>query len=133
MHGSSHVKYLILSALFIFASVNFTRTTLEILKSSQRLDDLKDEVNELGIQKSQLNNEIEYKQTDDYIDEIARNDLNLVKPGEKVYVIQGDSLEAGDSGVNSDVSVLSGFADRTKESSDIADSNAYQWYKLFFD
>ena len=133
MHGSSHVKYLILSALFIFASVNFTRTTLEILKSSQRLDDLKDEVNELGIQKSQLNNEIEYKQTDDYIDEIARNDLNLVKPGEKVYVIQGDSLETDDSGVNSGSSVLSEFADRSKESSDIADSNAYQWYKLFFD
>ena len=133
MHGSSHVKYLILSALFIFASVNFTRTTLEILKSSQRLDDLKDEVNELGIQKSQLNNEIEYKQTDDYIDEIARNDLNLVKPGEKVYVIQGDNLEADDSGVDSESSVLGEIADRANKNSEISDSNAYQWYKLFFD
>lgn len=133
MHGSSHVKYLILSALFIFASINFTRTTLEILKSSQRLDDLKDEVNQLGIQKSKLNAEIEYRQTDEYIDEVARNDLNLVKPGEKVYVIQGDSLESNDSGVSSKESVLGELTNRAKKQSNITESNAYQWYKLFFD
>lgn len=133
MHGSSHVKYLILSALFIFASINFTRTTLEILKSSQRLDDLKDEVNQLGIQKSKLNAEIEYRQTDEYIDEVARNDLNLVKPGEKVYVIQGDSLESNDSGVSSKESVLGELTNRAKNQSNITESNAYQWYKLFFD
>lgn len=81
------IKYLVLSAVFLIAAYNLTRTTIEILQSSKRLDDLKDEVSMLESKKDLLKQEVSYKQTDDYIEEQARNALNLVKPGEKVYVV----------------------------------------------
>lgn len=91
-------KYIILTALFILASVNFTRTALEILENSKRLDNLGQEVEELEAEKKDYTNRVAYKKTDEYIEEKARNDLSMIKPGEKVYVVpqefKGISLES---------------------------------------
>ena len=63
--------------------------TLEIVKSSKRLDDVKDDISLLGQQKADLEKSIEYKKSGDFIEKIARNELNLAKSGESVYVISG--------------------------------------------
>ncbi len=82
----AQLKYIILSILFIIATVNFTRTTLRILESSRRLENTKKEAELLQKEKQDLTEKITYRQTDDYIEEQARNELNLVKPGEEVYL-----------------------------------------------
>lgn len=122
---STRVKYIALSVLFVVATVNFTKTTLDILKSSQRLDDLKDEVYDLEKEKLNLSESIDYKKTDDYVEERARDDLNLIKPGEQVFVIVGDEFDIGD------IDVLSS-SDEFLRGEEKKDSNLYLWFKLFF-
>lgn len=90
----ARVKHVFLGILFILSSINFTKTTLEIIDNSKRLDGLSEEVEMLESQKSDLEESVSYKQTEAYIEEKARNDLSLIKPGEKVYIIP-DSLKEG--------------------------------------
>jgi cell division protein FtsB len=124
----ARTKYIFLTILFVLASINFTRTALEIIDNSKRLDSLSQEVEEMETQKQELEESVSYKNTDEYVEEMARNDLNLVKPGEKVYVIpkelKEDSLEAKVLGGSSVVERLS-----SESSGD--ESNITKWIKLF--
>ena len=122
----AHIKYVILTIFFLMASVNFTRTALEIIENSKRLDDLSQEVEVLEEQKTELEESASYKRTDAYIEEKARNDLNLIRPGEKVYVIPKELKEEF-----SEASVL-GEKNRffDTESNEEA-SNFSKWWKLF--
>jgi cell division protein FtsB len=83
----AQLKYIVFTLLFTIATVNLVRTTLNILHSSQRLEDLKTEVSKLETKRSKMEDIIEYKKTDEFIEERARNALNLIKPGEKVFVM----------------------------------------------
>jgi cell division protein FtsB len=130
MRLPAHLKYIVISILFVLAAINFTRTTLEILKSSKRLDDIKSEVSVLEEKKGNLEESIEYKKSDDYIEERARDDLNLIRPGEKVYVVADLDLNKIDEKTNE---VLAAFTKRIEDNTKASESNAYQWYKLFFE
>jgi cell division protein FtsB len=83
----AQLKYIVFTLLFVIATVNFARTTLTILHSSQRLEDLKTDVSTLEAKRSNMEKTIEYKKTDEFIEERARNALNLIKPGERVFVM----------------------------------------------
>jgi len=119
----AHTKYILISILFIFASINFTKTALEILENSKRLDNLSQEVDEMNKEKQDYKNKVAYKKTDEYVEEKARNDLNLIKPGEKVYVIP-----QGLRSVDLETKVL---GQKTKTFD--GDSNAVKWLSLFID
>lgn len=126
MSMPAHTKYILLSILFILASVNFTRTALEIIENSKRLDELSQEVQGLEDQKVALEESVSYKKTDEYVEEKARNDLSLIRPGEKVYVIPKEiknlDLESQVLGAKSG---LQGFADGSDG------SNLSRWIALF--
>ncbi|RJR27115.1 septum formation initiator family protein [candidate division WWE3 bacterium] len=135
MYGVASIKYIALSVLLVIASVNFTKTTLEIIKSSQRLDDLRDEVSLMEQEKNDLEGSVEFKKSDEYVEEKARNDLNLAKPGEKLFVVKdkGEPQKARDTDEPEDSSVLSAFDKLEKQSdSDKKENNLYLWYRLFF-
>lgn len=118
MEFPAQIKYIAISLLFILASINFTRTTLSIIKSSRRLDNLQTEVEELENKKISVEQELEYKKSDEYIEQVARNDLNLIKPGERVFVSPD---------------VLSTVTEKTNQAaSNIEQSNAKLWANLFF-
>lgn len=73
-----------------------------------------------------LNADIEYKKTDAYIEEKARNDLNMIKPGEQVYVVV-------DSGKDTSSNKVLGTQDKKNTDEKSAkDANWYAWYRLFF-
>ncbi len=119
-------KYILLTALFLALSVGFIRSTFNILKSKERLDDVQKEVAEMEKQARDLNADIEYKKTDAYIEEKARNDLNMIKPGEQVYVVV-------DSGKNASLDGVLGTQNKSeKKENSSKDANWYAWYKLFF-
>ena len=135
MYGAASIKYIALSVLLVIASVNFTKTTLEIIKSSQRLDNLRDEVSSMEQEKSDLEESIEFKKSDEYVEEKARNDLNLAKPNEKLFVVsdKGDPDKTGEANDKEDSPVLSAFDRREEESdTDKKENNLYLWYRLFF-
>ncbi|OGC51814.1 hypothetical protein A2W32_02125 [candidate division WWE3 bacterium RBG_16_37_10] len=115
----AQLKYIVLSLLFILAAVNFTRTTLNTLQSSKRLEDLQNEVSVLETEKVGLEQDIAYKKTTDFIEEQARDAINLIKPGEKVYVT---SQVLGKSTVSEDA-----MREPEREK-----SNPELWVELFF-
>ena len=69
-------------------------TTREIIKSSKRLNEAKEEVLSLETAKEELIEEIEYKKGESYIKEIARNELNLIKPGEEIYIYPNEKVKS---------------------------------------
>ncbi len=90
MHIPAQLKYIILAIFFTLGSINAIRTTKGILESSKRLEQTDQEVLSLKNKKEELETSIEYKETDDYIEEAARNELNLVRPGEEIYIFPED-------------------------------------------
>lgn len=127
------LKYVGLSVLLVIAAINFTRITFEIVKSSKRLDDVKGEISLLGQQKTDLEKSIEYKKSDDFIEKTARNELNLAKSGESVYVIRGlvkDEAKIVENGSG----VLSAVSTSKRETKTIEDriNNLKLWIKLLF-
>lgn len=127
---SAKGKYILLSILLILASINFTRTAYDILKSSKRLDDLEDDVSLLDAKKQRLESEISKKKTPQYVEEKARNELNMIKPGEKIVVFVGNKKETSASPVFSENAnnVLSASTKIPEKKS----PNPVLWYKLFF-
>jgi len=107
-------------------SFGLIRSSFEVFKGVGRMSDLEKEVAGLQNKEKELEESIEYKKTAEYIEEKARNDLNLIKPGESVYVISGPGSES-----YSDKKVLSTSSERLGMKR-IEDTNWYKWYKLFF-
>ena len=124
MSKSSRFKYILGTLLFFVVSISLFRSSFQVLKSKNRLDEVNSEVSKLESEKKKIEAEIAYKQTPEYIEEKARNELNLIKPGEKVYVVVGDDVKS------SSESVLSGSSER--KANEKKDANWYSWYKLFF-
>ncbi len=124
----AQTKYIVLSVLFILASINFTRTALEILENSKRLDSLSQEVKEMEEEKQDYKNEVAYKKTDEYIEEKARNDLNLIKPGEKVYVVPREFKEID---LESNVLGQKSMSGKLFLGKFAHESNIVKWIRLF--
>ena len=124
MSKSTKFKYLLGTILLFVVSISLIKSSFFVFKSKGRLDDVKNEISKLEDEKKNIEDEIEYKKTQEYIEEKAREDLNLIKPGEKIYVVVGEDVKS------SSESVLSGSSERKK--SDLKDKNWYSWYKLFF-
>lgn len=83
----AYIKHLFFTLLFIIAAVNFTRTTLNIIESSKRLDELKTHVSSLEDSKKALQDDLEYKKSDDFVEKEARNKLGMAKSGEEVFIV----------------------------------------------
>ncbi len=90
------------------------------------MKDLEKEVMDLQNKKKELEASIEYKKTAEYIEEKARNDLSLIKPGETIYVISGPGSED-----YLPQNVLSSTSKNIGKGT-IRDTNWYKWYRLFF-
>ena len=127
MPKNSSIRYITITALFLVLSYGLIKSSIDVYRGGQRINDLESEVSDLESRKVELEASIEYKQTAEYIEEKARNDLNLVMPGESIFVVSGPGSEGF-----LDKKVLSGADRRDIEPSKVLDANWYKWYKLFF-
>jgi len=125
MSKTNKTRYILGIAVFFVLSVSFIRSTFHVFKSKDRLDEVNQEVAMLERERSQIEKDIEYCKSDEYIEEKARNELNLIKPGELVYVVSGGDIENKESS-----DVLAGSDVKVE---DEKDANWYSWYRLFFD
>ncbi len=125
MSKSSRSKYFIGVVLLLAASASFIRSSHDVLKSKDRLENVTADVQKLEEKKARLEQEVNFKKTNEYVEEKARNELNLIKEGEKIYVVKWDkSTELQKEDVLSTTDA--GGVD-TK-----VVSNWYSWYLLFF-
>ena len=114
----AYLRNIFITILFVVATINFTRTTLKVVESSRRLDELKVEVGGLEGQKEALEKELKYKKSDVFIEKEARNLLGFVKPGEHLFIVPLSDGEKHTSG-----NVLGEEEER---------SNPQLWMDLFF-
>jgi len=124
------IKYVSVIVLLAAICIGIVKSTLGVFGGRQRFKELENEVFSLKSEKIQLEESIKYKETSEFIEEKARNELNMIKPGEKVYVISSP-----DSLIRVNKSVLSEKNDRSylnNSRKDDNDPNWYMWYKLFF-
>ncbi len=87
MLSPARLKYIVISLLLAFGMFNFTRTTMDIIQSSKRLESMQKTVSSLEKKKKALDKELKYKKTARFVEEQARNRLNMAKKGEDVLVL----------------------------------------------
>lgn len=114
----AYLRHTALTILFLLATVNFTKTTLNVIESSKRLEETDADVTALEDEKILLEEELTFKKTAEFVEQEARNKLGLVKPGEEVFVT---SEVLGDTAHNE------GLAANTQDY-----SNLKLWLNLFF-
>ena len=90
------LKYIFLIAILWGGTLSMANTTRKILQSSRRLQEGENEIARLEKEKEKLETQIEYKKTPEYIEEIARNKLNMAKPGEEIYMYPTEKNETKD-------------------------------------
>jgi cell division protein FtsB len=130
MAKKNGLKHVIISGILLFLAFGLVKSSYEVWRGGKRLDDLEQEIKGLQAKKAALEEEIRYKQTGEFIEEKARNDLNLVKPGDSVFVVSGSGLvEEAVKGKSGSGVVMSGKSVRTGLEEE---ANWYLWYKLFF-
>lgn len=99
------LKYTIFSVVFLVLSVSSLVGTVRVLKRSERLIEARRTLEELEKQKEDLKRELEFRNSPEFIEQEARNKLNMSKPGEELYIkpkIMGDDLLGADDEFDSD-------------------------------
>jgi len=86
MNVPTKIKYIGFTVLLIVTSINMVVTTRKIVKNGRRLKDIREDVLSLEQEREQLIQEINDKKTQEYIERTAREELNLVKPDEEIYI-----------------------------------------------
>ena len=89
------LRNLVFSGLLIVFSLSFISQAVQVVQRAGRLIDVKGRLNEAIREKELLEKELAYRQSSEFVELEARNKLNMIKPGEEVYVkprIVGDDL-----------------------------------------
>lgn len=76
-------------------SISSIFSAYEVIKRGSRLTKARKELESLKLEKDRLLKRLEYVKSEEFIEEEARNKLNMIKPGEEVYLrpkIIGDEL-----------------------------------------
>lgn len=74
------------SMLMVYATVSLVIQYGEYNKRQTELAELEQQKQELILQKEELQHQLEYTKTDEYIEQTMREKLNWAKPGERRYV-----------------------------------------------
>lgn len=115
---------------FIFVSYLLYTLTVSVYKSYQIDQHIKTfEVENAKIEEEnrQKSEEFDYYNSSAYVEKIAKQNLNLVNPGEDVIIIPNDNMAT--SGIVGDNQVVQNSSDRTYNNL----SNPQKWWKFFFD
>jgi cell division protein FtsB len=119
----------VLGFLILFAiSVPLARNVSQRYRISQEVKELEQEIGELGKKNSELKNLINYLQSDQFIEEQARLNLNYKKEGEKMVVIKEKNESTTSEEV--DANIFTGKNSDQFQTKSI--SNPQRWWRYFF-
>ena len=74
----------------VFISIPLAKNVSKQYRVNKEIDSLKNEIGDLGNKNSQLKSLVSYMQSDQFVDEKARLNLNYKQPGENVIVIKNE-------------------------------------------
>lgn len=124
-HTSSLTKFIIIIEFILVSYLlySLTKNVYNSYKVDRYIQAFEEENNAIDAENQKKAQDYLYFTSPEYIDKIAKQNLNLVNPGEKVIILSPDVLNIGDEQIN-------------EESSDFAQysglSNAKQWWMFFF-
>ncbi|MDP2874173.1 MAG: septum formation initiator family protein [bacterium] len=81
------VRWLVFLVVAALAVANTARTMMEIYLRSQRLERSREEVVALGEEKRDLEEGLAQAKTPETIEDLARQKLNMIFPGEKIVIL----------------------------------------------
>lgn len=129
MRSISNLKYIVGGFVLLLISISYIKKTFEILKSGERLAEVRKEVVNLSSEKENLEFELSYMQSPEYIERSARTELNMVKPNELVFVPE-TSLKEDPKTLESTL-VVSPEPDKSTKDIRKKDSKIGLWLKYF--
>ena len=88
---------IVVTALFIMVAVSSASLKQQLETYNERIQELEEEIAEEQARAEELEEYSVYTQTDEYVEETAREKLGLVKEGEILFKNDGDSYTSSDS------------------------------------
>jgi len=99
----------------------FVRAYYRDYQVKQEINRLQDEVRQLGSKKSEILDLLKFAQSSDFVEQQARTQLNLVKPGEQATIITPSSGSQNNTRQENEKMIKSDHV-----------SNPLKWWKYFF-
>jgi cell division protein FtsB len=97
--------------------INLSRNILKLLKAGDRISLAERKLAELEKKNQQLAEQKEYYQSEDFVEQEARNKLNMARPGEAIVILPPNVKE---------------LLGKTESKSTSGSANWEMWWKLFF-
>lgn len=105
------VASILLAAFVVFSYARIYYSDYQIKKEIQELNQQSEA---LKTKKSQMLETLNYMDTDDFLEEKARMEFNMVKPGEHVMVVEHEGENVGDGQVKGDMLKLNNIPNYKK-------------------
>jgi cell division protein FtsB len=83
------ITKIVIFALLVYASVTLINLRAQVDSAQEAQEALRQLVEEKEISNAELEYKIEHSEDDETIADIARDELNLVAPGEKIFFDSG--------------------------------------------
>jgi cell division protein FtsB len=112
--------------VIVLISVPLAKNVSKQYKINKEINDLKNEIGALENNNSQLKNLIKYMESDQFVDEKARLNLNYKKEGEQVIVIEKKE-ESKNVGANGAQLASGGAVEASQQ-----ENNFIKWQRYFF-
>lgn len=82
---ASLITKIVIIAIVVYAGINLVSLKVQVTEAQEKRDELQVEVEGVMQTNTELQYAIEHSTDADTMEDIARNKLGLVKPGEKIF------------------------------------------------
>jgi len=97
MRKSKAIK-IIIAVIGLILIFNLSRDILRLIKASDQIRQAEQRVKDLESQQQQLMEKKEYFESAEFVEEEARNKLNMARPGETIVILPPNNGVAADKG-----------------------------------
>jgi cell division protein FtsL len=88
----------IIAIIAVIAAFNFYQNITRMTQIENKIKEIEAEIAETEAENEQLQKQIQNSDNKEYIEEVAREKLGLVKPGEKLLIpVESENEEQGDN------------------------------------
>lgn len=79
------ITKIVIVALVVYAGISLASLKQQTDDARQKRDELQQQVDQVTQENSELQYDIDHSTDPEIIEDVARNDIGLVKPGEKIF------------------------------------------------
>lgn len=117
---------IVVAAIFIVVAVRSVSLRQQLSSYNEQIEALEEEIAEEEARTEQIEEYAKYVQTDEYVEEVARDKLGLVREGEVLFKNDGDTYSSSASSSDDDADEADSSASdtQTEESTEESDASS---------